>query len=108
MSHLDVWAVRVCLSGGGTVGLVTVLDAMLAVYPVLCSFADRLAFKLGETTTGVRGGTTQYSIGKPSKYGMFATMASAPCTTHNPQSEGCVELQDNHGTPKASHHVKVL
>lgn len=81
-THLDVWAVGVCPCGGGIVGLVTVLDAKLAVYPTLCRLADRLAVKLGETLTAERGGTTQYSIGKPSKYGIFGTMASSPCTTH--------------------------
>ena len=82
-THLSVWAVRVCLSGCGALGLVAVLNARRPACPVLCKLDDRLAVKLGETITGIRGGTTQYSIGSPSKYGIFATMASSsPCKSH--------------------------
>ena len=46
--------------------MVAALNAMLGACPFLCKL-DRLALKLGGMTIGVRGGTTQYSIGSPSK-----------------------------------------
>ena len=42
------------------------LVVVLAACPVQCKL-DTLALKLSGVTTGVRGGTTQYSIGSPSR-----------------------------------------
>lgn len=75
-SHLD--ARSVCLYREGDDCMGAALVAVLGIRRVLCKL-DRLALKLGGTTVGVRGGTTQYSMGNPSRYGILAIMSSLAC-----------------------------
>jgi hypothetical protein len=57
------------------------LEALLVLgtVPILCR-PGRLAATEGRERTGVLGGTTQYSRGSPSRYGIPGLRSSALCS----------------------------
>ena len=78
--YLYLEAARACLAE---------LDARSGLVALILERVDlcrlgRLELKLGGVTVCVRGGTTQYSIGSPSRYGILVLASSFSCATPGP------------------------